>query len=59
MENNKALDDMSIPELEQVIDRLLSETWEHEWQYQFTKEEVREIRMMINKKQEADFVWKS
>lgn len=50
MEHIKSWDDMNITELNQVIRRLENETFDTEWQNEFTRLELRELRNLINQK---------
>lgn len=50
----KTWEDMSIEELEQEKSRLENETYEHQWQYEFTKQEIKEIDRLISQKKKDE-----
>lgn len=48
------IDEMSIEELELHIIELSNEVYNSEWQYEFTRQEIREIRGLIEAKKQPN-----
>ena len=44
----KSLDDMSIEELQSEHDRIENESYNNEYQYEFARQEMKEIKNMID-----------